>query len=79
MSKHTTPASVKDHADAMADIRRSLSPFPPAEQMVIVSGILGDVLCKVGEAPSIETAKLMAGCSMGMVFDMIHLNYPTEE
>ena len=72
---YTKPEHIKKHADAMAAIRAALAPFPPAEQMVMVAGILGDILCETGDNPCKASAIMLTGTAMEMVFDMIGRNF----
>lgn len=65
-------------ADAMAAIEEAIKPFPVAEQMVIVSGVLGNVLARCGERPSKISAIAFMGMAFDMTRDMIQRHYDDE-
>lgn len=69
------PEDIRLHATAMRQIKDALRPFTTEEQMVIVSGVLGDVVSQCGADPSKHSAAMFAGTSMEMVFDMIRRNF----
>lgn len=66
---------IRAHAVAMQQIKDALRPFAAEEQMVILSGVLGDVVSICGPSPSRHSAAMFTGTAMEMVFDMIGRNF----
>lgn len=72
----SAPVDVKAAAEAMRAIADAVAPFRPEQQLAIVAGELGNVLCRVGPKPDRHTAIAMIGTTLLMVVDMIDRHYP---
>lgn len=67
------------HLKAMAEIRRVLADFPPAEQMAMAASTLANVLCSMEDSrgiPSRGMAYSMLGHATEYVVDQINRAYP---
>lgn len=77
--KRTQLEDVAELAAAMRTIDEALAAFPPEQQLLMIAGELGNVLCRLGHPPSRHFAIGMLGTALECAFDMIDRHFEQPE